>query len=56
MGADGRRGEHILAVDLGTGGPKVALVGLDGRLRAHEIERTELLLSPGGGAEQDPHG
>ncbi len=44
----------ILAVDLGTGGPKVALVSTDGAVLGHEFERTELLLLPGGGAEQDP--
>lgn len=46
--------EHVLAIDLGTGGPKVALVDLDGRVAGHELERTDLFLSPGGGAEQDP--
>ncbi len=46
--------QHVLAVDLGTGGPKVAVVTLDGEVLAHEIETTELILFPGGGAEQDP--
>ena len=46
--------DHVLAIDLGTGGPKAALVSLDGDITAHEFEPTELLLSPGGGAEQDP--
>jgi xylulokinase len=46
--------EYILAVDLGTGGAKVALVSTDGEIVGHEFERTELLLLPGGGAEQDP--
>jgi xylulokinase len=45
---------HILAVDLGTGGPKAALVSTDGEIVGHEVEVTELLLLPGGGAEQDP--
>lgn len=45
---------HVLAIDLGTGGPKVALVTLDGDIVGHEFEPTELLLSDGGGAEQDP--
>ena len=44
----------ILAIDLGTSGPKVALVGIDGRVRACEIEKTDLQLLPDGGAEQDP--
>ena len=46
--------EHVLAIVLGTGGPKAALVGLDGDITAHEFEPTELLLLPDGGAEQDP--
>ena len=46
--------QHVLAIDLGTGGPKVALVTLDGEVLAHETETTELILFPGGGAEQDP--
>ncbi len=46
----------MLAIDLGTGGPKAALVSLDGEIVGHEFEPTELLLSEGGGAEQDPDG
>ncbi len=46
---------HVLAIDLGTGGPKVALVGLDGAITAHEFEPTTLLLGEGGKAEQDPN-
>jgi xylulokinase len=46
--------EYILAIDLGTSGPKVALVTLDGEVLASEVEATELFLSDGGGAEQDP--
>ncbi|HEX6872433.1 MAG TPA: FGGY-family carbohydrate kinase [Micromonosporaceae bacterium] len=45
---------HVLAVDLGTGGPKVALIGLDGSIAAAAVEQTQLLLGPGGMAEQDP--
>ncbi len=44
----------ILAIDLGTSGPKVALVGVDGSVLACEIEQTRLQLLPNGGAEQDP--
>jgi xylulokinase len=44
----------ILAIDLGTSGPKIALVGDDGSLVGGEFEPTDLILSPGGGAEQDP--
>ncbi|HEY4376002.1 MAG TPA: FGGY-family carbohydrate kinase [Acidimicrobiales bacterium] len=46
--------EHVLAIDLGTGGPKAALVGTDGSIAAHEFEPTPLVTLPGGGAEQDP--
>ena len=45
---------YILAFDLGTGGPKVALVSSDGDVVGHEVEQTGLILLPGGGAEQDP--
>jgi xylulokinase len=44
----------VLAVDLGTGGPKVALVSPSGRIAASSSESVELHLLPGGGAEQDP--
>ncbi len=46
---------HVLAIDLGTGGPKVALVDMDGTITGHEFEATELILGDGGKAEQDPH-
>ncbi|MHB8438794.1 MAG: xylulokinase [Acidimicrobiales bacterium] len=45
---------HVLAVDLGTGGPKVALVHASGRIAAHAKVPVALRLLPGGGAEQDP--
>ncbi len=45
----------MLAVDLGTGGPKVALVSATGRIAAHAFEAVGITLLPGGGAEQDPH-
>ena len=48
--------EHVLAIDLGTGGPKAALVTPDGRITAHEFEPTPLELLGEGGAEQDPDG
>lgn len=44
----------ILAVDLGTSGPKVGLVTTEGEVLAAEFEPTPLLLFPGGGAEQNP--
>ncbi|MDO8614239.1 MAG: FGGY-family carbohydrate kinase [Dehalococcoidia bacterium] len=46
--------EHILAIDLGTSGPKVALVTTDGEIAGFEVETTGLQLTPDGGAEQDP--
>jgi len=45
---------YALAVDLGTGGPKVAFVALDGTIVDRESGSTRLLLGPGGAAEQDP--
>jgi xylulokinase len=45
---------YALAVDLGTGGPKVALVSVDGGIADRESGTTRLLLGPGGAAEQDP--
>ncbi|HIP70533.1 MAG TPA: hypothetical protein EYH05_03965 [Anaerolineae bacterium] len=44
----------ILAIDLGTSGPKVALATAQGQIIAAEIGQTEVILLPGGGAEQDP--
>ncbi|HET9022756.1 MAG TPA: FGGY-family carbohydrate kinase [Ornithinibacter sp.] len=45
---------HVLGVDLGTGGPKVALASTDGVVVGHEKEPVGLRLVPGGGVEQDP--
>jgi xylulokinase len=45
---------YVLAIDLGTSGPKVALVDVDGRVLASANEPTPLHLSNDGGAEQDP--
>ena len=44
----------VVAVDLGTGGPKVAVVSSRGRIVAHATRPVALHLLPGGGAEQDP--
>jgi xylulokinase len=44
----------ILAIDLGTSGPKVALTTMQGRVLGCASHPTELHLLPGGGAEQDP--
>ncbi len=46
--------KYILAVDLGTSGPKVALVSARGEVIASAFEETPLLLFPNGGAEQRP--
>lgn len=44
----------ILAIDLGTSGPKVALVTPTGQVLGGETAPTTLHLLDGGGAEQDP--
>ena len=44
----------ILAIDLGTSGPKVALFSTHGELVDSEFEPTGLQLLPDGGAEQSP--
>ena len=49
-----RATRYVLAVDLGTGGPKVALVSVDGHVVGSEFEPVELLLLDGGGVEQRP--
>ena len=46
--------KYILAVDLGTTGPKVALVSVQGHILDSAFEETPLLLLPNGGAEQRP--
>jgi xylulokinase len=46
--------DHVLAVDLGTSGPKVALVSTRGDVAASASEPVSLRLLPEGGAEQDP--
>jgi xylulokinase len=46
---------YVLAIDLGTSGPKVALVSEHGEVVGRASEPVDLLLSEGGGAEQDPH-
>ena len=42
-----------LAIDLGTGGPKVGFARLTGELLWHEHQRVETTWLPGGGATQD---
>lgn len=45
---------YMLAIDLGTGGPKVALIGDDGRIAASAVRSVRTQLLPDSGAEQDP--
>ncbi len=45
---------YVLAVDLGTGGPKVAVISATGRIAAHAFEAVGVDLSHDGGAEQSP--
>jgi xylulokinase len=56
VGARGmQRGSgFVLAIDLGTGGPKAALLDASARLVSYAFEPVGLTLLPGGGAEQDP--
>jgi len=41
--------KYILAIDLGTSGPKTALVSTHGEVVDFEFEKTQLLLFPNGG-------
>lgn len=45
---------HVLSIDLGTSGPKVALVSVESRIVAPSFEAVDLILDGAGGAEQDP--
>ncbi|MEM7183797.1 MAG: FGGY-family carbohydrate kinase, partial [Spirochaetota bacterium] len=46
--------QYVLAVDLGTSGPKCALVAMDGSVLVDAFAEVPLNLLPDGGAEQDP--
>ena len=50
-----KREKYVLAIDLGTGGPKTALVSMHGEVAGHELILVETRHLPGGGAVQDPH-
>ncbi|MFC1896029.1 FGGY-family carbohydrate kinase [Thermodesulfobacteriota bacterium] len=52
---DTMENRYVLALDLGTSGPKAALVSSGGTVLHSTFERTPLLLLPSGGAEQDPN-
>ncbi len=45
--------ELCLSIDLGTGGPKIGLVTLDGEVLAHELHQVPTIMTSDGGAEQD---
>jgi len=45
---------HVLALDLGTGGPKAAVLSAVGTVKADGFAPVPLQLLPGGGAEQSP--
>jgi xylulokinase len=47
-------GPHVLAVDLGTSGPKAAVVSLQGQIVATGRATVETMFGPDGAAEQDP--
>ncbi len=47
--------EYILAIDLGTGGPKTAIVTTFGEVVASELTEIPTTLLPEGGATQDPN-
>jgi xylulokinase len=47
-------GPYVLAVDLGTSGPKAAVVSLQGRILSAGRARIETMFLPDAGAEQDP--
>lgn len=44
----------VLAIDLGTGGPKTAAVSLGGELLAHDTRSVATHFTPDGGVTQDP--
>ncbi len=45
--------ELCLSIDLGTGGPKIGLVALDGTVLDYELHRVTTSYGPGGAATQD---
>jgi len=47
--------KYILAIDLGTSGPKVCIISTDFDVVGTEFEPIDLKLFDGGGAEQDPN-
>jgi xylulokinase len=47
-------GKYVLAIDMGTGGPKVGLVNQQGQVLSSASASVQLFFLPGGGAEHDP--
>jgi xylulokinase len=45
---------YVLAVDLGTGGPKVAVIAATGRIASHAFRKVGIALGEDGSAEQQP--
>jgi xylulokinase len=54
MLGDKRKSKYVLAIDLGTGGPKVGLVDQEGRVASSASAPVQLFFLPDGGAEHDP--
>ena len=46
--------KYVLAIDLGTSGPKVAIVSMLGNVLDHEFEKTDTIFLPNGGVEENP--
>ncbi len=53
MREDPLEGKYVLAIDLGTGGPKVGLVTRDGKVISSASAPAQTFFLPGGGAEHD---
>ena len=51
---DKKSSKYVLAIDLGTGGPKVGLVDQEGRVASSASAPVQLFFLPDGGAEHDP--
>ncbi len=49
-----KKSKYILCIDLGTSGPKSAIISVQGEVMAHDFIRNDLIILHGGGAEQDP--
>ena len=52
--ADQGAARYVLAIDLGSGGLKAAVVADTGEVAASVEEKTTTYMLPGGGVEQDP--